>query len=75
MVTEATDGGSISYFYMSLSSDKVLGNQRTDLYSYVTNQWTQDIAVGAPVPEPQTYAMLLAGLIFVGSTLRRRSQG
>jgi len=33
---------------------------------------TQDLAVFAPVPEPETYAMLLAGLALMGFTARRR---
>ena len=34
----------------------------------------QDVVVFAPVPEPQTYAMLLAGLGIIGFTLRHRKQ-
>jgi hypothetical protein len=52
---------------------------------YTANIWTvqkmisgrgyaQDVVVFAPVPEPQTYAMLLAGLGIIGFTLRRRKQ-
>jgi len=35
---------------------------------------TQDLAVFAPVPEPQTYAMMLAGLGLMGFVARRRQQ-
>ncbi len=35
---------------------------------------TQDLAVFAPVPEPQTYAMMLAGLGLMGFVARRRKQ-
>jgi hypothetical protein len=33
---------------------------------------TQDLAVFAPIPEPQTYMMLLAGLGLMGFVARRR---
>jgi hypothetical protein len=33
---------------------------------------TQDLAVFAPIPEPETYAMLLAGLALMGFVARRR---
>jgi hypothetical protein len=36
---------------------------------------TQDLAVFAPIPEPQTYAMLLAGLALMGFVARRRIDG
>jgi hypothetical protein len=35
---------------------------------------SQDIAVFAPVPEPETYAMMLAGLGLMGFVARRRKQ-
>ena len=35
---------------------------------------TQDLAVFAPVPEPDTYAMMLAGLGLMGFVARRRRQ-
>lgn len=34
---------------------------------------TQDLAVFAPIPEPETYAMLLAGLLVMGFVARRRT--
>ncbi len=39
-----------------------------------TNYPTQDLAVFAPIPEPQTYAMMLAGLGLMGFLARRRKQ-
>jgi hypothetical protein len=35
---------------------------------------TQDLAVFAPIPEPETYAMLLAGLALMGFVARRRQR-
>ena len=35
---------------------------------------TQDLVVFAPVPEPETYAMMLAGLGLMGFVARRRKQ-
>ena len=35
---------------------------------------TQDLAVFAPIPEPQTYAMMLAGLGLMGFVARHRKQ-
>lgn len=61
-------------FGYDLNGDGALG--ATEL-----GKWTVDAAAGtltftnpAAVPEPETYAMLLAGLGLVGSILRRRSQ-
>lgn len=36
--------------------------------------WSRVILVAAPVPEPETYALLLAGLGMVGTMARRRKQ-
>ncbi|MBI5892003.1 MAG: PEP-CTERM sorting domain-containing protein [Nitrosomonadales bacterium] len=53
---------------------------------YVANIWTvqsmlttghgyaQDVVVFAPVPEPQTYAMMLVGLGLLGFSARRKNQ-
>ncbi len=53
---------------------------------YVANIWTvqsmlttgkghaQDVVVFAPVPEPQTYAMMLVGLGLLGFTARRKNR-
>ena len=37
-------------------------------------QWRLQIAAVAAVPEPETYAMLLAGLGFIGAVARRRNK-
>ena len=36
--------------------------------------WSRVVLVAAPVPEPETYALLLAGLGMVGTMARRRKQ-
>lgn len=37
-------------------------------------EYPQDLVVFAPVPEPQTYAMMLVGLGLLGVSLRRKNQ-
>ena len=39
-----------------------------------STDWNRVVLVAAPVPEPETYALLLAGLGMVGSMARRRKQ-
>lgn len=51
---------------------------RTDVLTQATNQyqWQFDgsTVFAAPVPEPESYALMLAGLALVGSIARRRSR-
>jgi hypothetical protein len=60
-----------------------LGDIKTNTYG--VNIWSvngassfgsgsQDVAVFAPIPEPETYGMLLAGLGLMGFVARRRRQ-
>ena len=72
VVGEATDGGTLSYFDIYTYNDTAIGAVRTEHASYVSSQWTQNDAISAPVPEPETYAMLLAGLGLMGAVARRR---
>lgn len=71
---DATDGGSISDLYVTLSGVQVLGAIRTEHVSYTQNQWTQNVAISAPVPEPEGWAMMMAGLGLVGFVARRRQR-
>lgn len=45
---------------------------------YTLTRWTnagnQDVLQAAPVPEPETYALMAAGLAMVGAIVRRRSK-
>ena len=39
-------------------------------HAYIAGQM---LALAAPVPEPQTYAMLMVGLLVIGNIVRRRA--
>lgn len=72
MSAEATDGGTINSLSVSLATDAVLTRAYTEHNSYVSSSWTTDALIAAPVPEPESYAMLLAGLGMMGAIARRR---
>lgn len=72
VVAEATDGGTLSFLQIYMYKDTAIGALRTEHYSQVSNQWSERVAISAPVPEPETYAMLLAGLGLMGAVARRR---
>jgi hypothetical protein len=62
------------------AANGMLGNLSGPI-SMTANVWaantpgsTQDLVVFAPVPEPETYAMMLAGLGLMGFVTRRRKQ-
>ena len=72
-VAEATDGGGISWLNVDLYANWIGGAVRTEHIVALQTTWTQDTEViYAPVPEPETYAMLLAGLGLMGGIARRR---
>lgn len=54
------------------------GSSLTNMYLHVQGIGTEDYSAKyvpvSPVPEPETYAMLLAGLGLIGFTARRRKQ-
>lgn len=73
-----TDSQALSYVNSAnASSFSGLGNVRVlNLYSNSSfTSYAQDqLVMLAPVPEPETYAMLLAGLGVMGAVVRRRKQ-
>jgi hypothetical protein len=71
-VAEATDGGAINSLSVSLSSDPSYVREDVQHYSYNYGSWTQDVAISAPVPEPESWAMMMAGLGLMGAVARRR---
>jgi hypothetical protein len=46
----------------------------SDNGDFANNQFSSSLFVYAPVPEPQTYALLLAGLALLGVVARRRAE-
>lgn len=45
-----------------------------DAAGLMLDSTTMDVQVGAPVPEPETWALMLAGLAAVGAVARRRAK-
>ena len=63
--------------YLTLG-DNLVAFTATDnytVYGFNHSGWVQIDGQVAAVPEPETYALMLAGLMAVGFTLRRRSRG
>jgi hypothetical protein len=59
----------------STSSVLTFGSRNDPSYNFIDNiSLTDGSVVTAPVPEPETYAMLLAGLGLIGTIARRRQQ-
>lgn len=60
---------------ISPALDLIVDGAEVHSTSSAANTWTQDIAIAAhvPEPEPETSAMLLAGLSLIGTVARRRS--
>jgi hypothetical protein len=50
------------------------GISENTVFSNAVGRFNTDLAVATPVPEPETYALMLAGLGVVGYMARRRKQ-
>lgn len=68
----AVMGGSINYLSIRLASAETLGAIETQTWSNDLGTQIERQMISAPVPEPETYAMLLAGLGLIGTVARRR---
>lgn len=71
-VVEAFANGTVTGLTVNLQGDKVLGDVSTQHYSYIYSTQTTQRSIPSPVPEPETYGMLLAGLGLMGAITRRR---
>jgi hypothetical protein len=73
LVGDATDGGTVSFINVTLTGPTTYGQTvTTEHFSYKGNASYEERLIAAPVPEPETYAMLLAGLGLMGAVARRR---
>ncbi|HEY0268480.1 MAG TPA: PEP-CTERM sorting domain-containing protein [Methyloradius sp.] len=76
--TWGTEPGSGSFVN---SFSKILFNDSTGVYALAHEDWTDgdynDMVITAsitPVPEPETYALMLAGLVGIGFVARKKNQ-
>lgn len=69
-LSHAVTAGDYAYGYLEIRDY----NYSSNSYSVYTNAYfTPDhVTIGAPIPEPETYALLLAGLGLLGFAARRR---
>jgi hypothetical protein len=73
----AINGGKLNFYFLTNTSTNTASQAAVTKYA---GQWSFDVAsaqlsyVTAPVPEAETYAMLLAGLGLMGAIVRRRNK-
>lgn len=73
----AINGGKLNFYFLTNTSTTAAAQAAVTKYA---GQWSFDVAsaqlsyVTAPVPEAETYAMLLAGLGLMGAIVRRRNK-
>ncbi len=67
------NGGTVSSAFAALATGISSGKAYLNIHtSFVGGGEIRGFLVAAPVPEPETYGMLLAGLALVGAVARRR---
>lgn len=79
---EATDGGRVSFVQVAAQTNFIYSGITEVSYrdewtgSYFTREISAPVTVSevTPVPEPETYAMLLAGIGIIGLVARRKMQ-
>lgn len=69
-LSEYTPNSNIAWFFDTRYGYQYVANKNEQFYALAVHSGN----VMAPVPEPEIYAMLLAGLALVGSLSRRRSR-
>ncbi|MFC3375878.1 PEP-CTERM sorting domain-containing protein [Rugamonas sp. CCM 8940] len=73
--TSKNDRREYSALLIGLSNGLIVDQEGVGQSSATVNTIRYDFTVMRPVPEPETYAMLLAGLGLVGFMARRRQRG
>ncbi len=78
MATAATSGTTLDSDAISLANswlNTLTGSSGGYTLTVLASATHQDQMMATPVPEPETYMMLLAGLGLMGFVARRRRQG
>jgi hypothetical protein len=73
--TVSSPGAESQSFGLVSARSVVIGNNSIDGGSVGESTVVSDSTVTTPVPEPETYAMLLAGLVVIVVVSRRRASG
>lgn len=71
-IAQATDGGTFTFISINLYTEPTDSEVREGHFSYVKGTWFEDTPIATPVPEPESWAMLLAGLGVMGAVARRK---
>jgi hypothetical protein len=68
----ANYGATVSTLGVTVTDVTAVSQTTSTKHFYETYNWQQTVPLAAPVPEPETFAMLLAGLGLIGAVARRR---